>query len=310
MLQAYLPDALGRDDPAAGVVGRAPRPAAAPASRCAWSRARTCRWSGSRRRCTAGRWRPGAASRTPTPTTSGSSTTRCTPSGSRNVRVGVAGHNLFDVAYAWLLAGRARRPRRDRVRDAARHGRGPGRGGPARGRRAAALHAGGAPGAVRRRDRVPGPPARGGREPATTSCRRCSTWTPTRRCSRASRTASWPRSPALDDDGAAAAPGRRPVRRRRAAAARAASTTPPTPTRPSPPTGPGRGRSSAGCRDSPARRRRDRRPPGSPTPTALDDAARRRPPRPARPGARCSGAERAAVLHRVGDALEAAPRPS
>src|SRR5690606_34398239 len=23
-----------------------------------------------------------------------------------NVRVGVAGHNLFDVAYAWLLAGR------------------------------------------------------------------------------------------------------------------------------------------------------------------------------------------------------------
>src|SRR5437588_8290589 len=24
----------------------------------------------------------------------------------RNVRIGVAGHNLFDVAYSWLLAGR------------------------------------------------------------------------------------------------------------------------------------------------------------------------------------------------------------
>ena len=31
-----------------------------------------------------------------------------TPQRLANVRLGVAGHNLFDVAYTWVLAGRAR----------------------------------------------------------------------------------------------------------------------------------------------------------------------------------------------------------
>ena len=51
-----------------------------------------------------------------------------TPTGSA-LRIGVAGHNLFDIAYAWLLAEqRGVAPRRHRIRDAARHGPGSGRG--------------------------------------------------------------------------------------------------------------------------------------------------------------------------------------
>ncbi len=75
-----------------------------------------------------------------------------------------------------VAAGRsARRPRRHRVRDAARHGRGPGRGGPARGGWVVALHPGRTPGAVRRRHRLPDPPPRGGREPGQLHVRRVRT---------------------------------------------------------------------------------------------------------------------------------------
>ena len=48
-----------------------------------------------------------------------------------NVRVGVAGHNLFDIAFAWHLAGLRSVTGRGRVRDAARHGGGAGGGGAA-----------------------------------------------------------------------------------------------------------------------------------------------------------------------------------
>ena len=104
VLQAYLPDALVRHDPPAGLGRRRAAPTAAPRSRSAWSRAPTCPWNRSKPRCTTGRSPPGAPSRTRTPTTSASSTTRCTRSGSSNIRIGVAGHNLFDIAFAWLLA--------------------------------------------------------------------------------------------------------------------------------------------------------------------------------------------------------------
>ena len=43
------------------------------------------------------------------------------------VRIGVAGHNLFDVAFAWLLAQRRGVTRRGRLRDAAGHGHRAGR---------------------------------------------------------------------------------------------------------------------------------------------------------------------------------------
>jgi RHH-type proline utilization regulon transcriptional repressor/proline dehydrogenase/delta 1-pyrroline-5-carboxylate dehydrogenase len=83
----------------------------------------------------------------------------------KNIRIGVAGHNLFDIAFAWLLAkqrgmesgiefemllgmaqGQAEAVKKD-------VGLAP------------ALHPGGAPGRVRRRHRVPDPPPGRGREP-------------------------------------------------------------------------------------------------------------------------------------------------
>ena len=96
----------------------------------------------------------------------------------RNVRIGVAGHNLFDIAFAWLLAKqRGVRIRRaeHRIRDAARHGPGPGRSRQEGRRLAPALHPGGPPRRVRRRDRLPDPPARGGRQPGQLHVRRVRT---------------------------------------------------------------------------------------------------------------------------------------
>ena len=82
------------------------------------------------------------------------------PENTAAVRIGVAGHNLFDIAYAWLLAGETG------VRDDVEfemllgHGAGPGRGDRPRGRTRAPLRAGGASRRVRRRDQLPGAPAR------------------------------------------------------------------------------------------------------------------------------------------------------
>ena len=83
----------------------------------------------------------------------------------KNIRIGVAGHNLFDIAFAWLLAKQRGVEVRHRVRDAPRHGAGPGRSRQEGRRLAAALHARGAPGGVRRRHRLPDPPPRRGRQP-------------------------------------------------------------------------------------------------------------------------------------------------
>ena len=105
----------GRHRPAglpAGLAGgprRAHRPRGPPpvrpaarGSRSASSRARTSRWSRSRPSCTAGR-RPRSPPRPrSTRTTSGCWTARCDPSARRDVRIGVASHNLFHVALAHL----------------------------------------------------------------------------------------------------------------------------------------------------------------------------------------------------------------
>ena len=96
----------------------------------------------------------------------------------RNIRIGVAGHNLFDIAFAWLLAkqrGVEYRRAEHRVRDAARHGPGPGRSRQEGRRLAPALHPGGPPRRVRRRDRLPDPPPRRGRQPGQLHVRRLRT---------------------------------------------------------------------------------------------------------------------------------------
>ena len=95
------------------------------------------------------------------------------------------------------LAHRPRARRRDarRVRDAARHGHRPGRGRAPRRRQPAALHARREPERVRRRDRLPDPPARGEREPGELHVRRVRARATTAACSSASRTATCARSP-------------------------------------------------------------------------------------------------------------------
>ncbi len=68
----------------------------------------------------------------------------CKPENARFVRLGVASHNLFDLAYAMLLRTREGvGPRR--VRDARRHGKPSGPRGERRGRRTAAVCPGGQP---------------------------------------------------------------------------------------------------------------------------------------------------------------------
>ena len=92
-----------------------------------------------------------------------------------NVRIGVAGHNLFDIAFAWLLARQRGVQSGHRIRDAAGHGAGPGRSREEGRRLAAALHPRGAPGRVRRRHRLPDPPPRRGRQPGQLHVRRVRT---------------------------------------------------------------------------------------------------------------------------------------
>ena len=111
MLQAYLPDSF---DVLRELVAWARRSAAAggAASRCASSKARTWRWNPSTPRRMVGSARRMPARPRPTPTTNECSTGRSTPERLSAVRIGVASHNLFDVAWARLLAEAAGRHRR------------------------------------------------------------------------------------------------------------------------------------------------------------------------------------------------------
>ena len=256
VLQAYLPDALGamirlQEWAAARRAARRCR-----RSRSAWSRAPTCRWSRSRRRCTAGRWPPGAASRRPTPTTSGSSTGRCTPE-----RIRQRPH-------------RRRRPQpvRRRVRVAA--GRAARRTATGSSSRCCSAWPSGQAEVVRREvgglllytpvvhpgefDVAIAYLVRRLEEGASSDNfmsavfelddRRAS-------CSRARRTASWPSLAALDDEVPAPHRVQRPLHPTAGRAPSAFRERRRTPTRPSPPTGPGAARSWAACADIDARRR-------------------------------------------------------
>ena len=106
VLQAYLPDALGALQ---GLTTWATHVArgVARASRCASSRAPTSPWSTWMRRCTAGRSRPIAQGRD-RHQLQARARLGVHPEHTDAVRIGVAGHNLFDVAYAWLLAKQRR----------------------------------------------------------------------------------------------------------------------------------------------------------------------------------------------------------
>ena len=81
------------------------------------------------------------------------------------VRLGVASHNLYDVALAHLLAAAPRRQRRPGRRDAPGHGPRAGPGGARQRRHGHPLHARGGAGGLRRRRLLPHPPA-GGERPA------------------------------------------------------------------------------------------------------------------------------------------------
>ncbi len=86
----------------------------------------------------------------------------CRPEHAEAVHLGVASHNLFDIAYGLVLREAARGRALGRVRDARGHGQPPGPRGAGAGRRLAALRAGRARGGLPQRHRLPGPPA--GRE--------------------------------------------------------------------------------------------------------------------------------------------------
>ena len=106
MLQAYLPDSVAALDRLIEFAGAA--------SRRGWRRHQgpTCQGrqpvdgAASTPSSTVGRRRPTAARRRSTRTTCGSSIGRSAPSSRGVLRVGVASHNLYDVALAHLLAER------------------------------------------------------------------------------------------------------------------------------------------------------------------------------------------------------------
>ena len=235
---------------------------------------------------------------------------------SRNVRIGVAGHNLFDIALAWLLAKARGVDGRDRVRDA------PGHGAPGRPRPSAATSARccstppWCTRGVRRRHRLPDPPPRGGREPGQLHVRRVRAGRRTRRCSSARSSASSPRWPSSTTEvpgpnrrqdrtafDAEAAEARVAAWPRRAGFANTPDTDPVLPAN-----RPGAGRSLGRMRGLRPRRRRPSASTPSPPPGELDARDVHRRGR----GRRLAGAgertERAEILHRAGVALEAAPR--
>ena len=186
--------------------------------------------------CAAGRRRRTRPSSRPTPTTSACSHEGMQPENLAAVDVGIASHNLFDLAYGLVLAARARRARPGAVRDARRHGQPPAPG---------AVRADAQPAALRA-----GLPARrtSSTRSATSSAgstrtpgRRTSCATPSRSRSAARSGSSWSRASSTRSTpspthGRRAAPRRRTATSRRAAppAARprlaAPRATSPTPT--------------------------------------------------------------------------------
>ena len=221
----------------------------------------------------------------------------------RNVRIGVAGHNLFDIAFAWLLA------KQRGVAD---------RGiefemllGMAQGQAEAVKKdvgslllytPGGAPGRVRRRDRLPDPPPRRGRQPGQLHVRRVRAQR--ERSAVRAREAALPRlAGQARRRGPAAEPPAEPQPSRPRRCRTTRSRTPRTPTRRCPPTATGAAPSWAASRPPrwatpPSRppRSTTRRPSNAVIETAVEKG---------KAWGALSGAERAEILHRAGDVLEA-----
>ena len=84
----------------------------------------------------------------------------CRPEHAEAVHLGVATHNLFDVAYGFVLREHHGVAALGRVRDARGHGQPPGPRRARARRRPAALRAGGPRGGLPQRHRLPRPPAR------------------------------------------------------------------------------------------------------------------------------------------------------
>ncbi len=173
VLQAYLPDALGAMHAPAG---RGPPPGVARGG--APIKVRVVKGANlPMERVEAelhgwplATWHVQAAS--PTPTTSASSTTRCTPSASATCASASPGTTSSTSRYAWLLAQDARRDRRGSSSRCCSAW-------PRRRPRSVRREVGSLllytpvvhPRRVRRRDRLPDPPPRGGRVSRRTSCR-------------------------------------------------------------------------------------------------------------------------------------------
>ena len=162
VVQAYLPDAHDVLEHL-GEWARRPRRGRRRADQGAHRQGRQPGDGAGRRR--AARLGAGAVRRPrprPTPATSGCSTRRCDRRGRARVRVGVASHNLFDVAWALVLrdraAARPARPARDRDARGDGPGAGPRRAG--RRRRAAAVLPDRARRRARRQPRLPRPALR------------------------------------------------------------------------------------------------------------------------------------------------------
>ena len=173
----------------------------------------------------------GDASRSPTPTTSASSTTRCTPSGSPTCGSASPGTTSSTSRTPGCSPGAAASATASSSRCCSAWPRARPRPSRRDGRRAPALHPGRAPAGVRRRDRLPGTPPRGGREPGQLHV---GGLRPARRRAlfERERDRFLASLEALDDAVPAAEPRAGPARQPVAARPRRrASPTPPTPTR-------------------------------------------------------------------------------
>ena len=220
----------------------------------------------------------------------------------RRLRVGVASHNLFDVAWALHRARRAASSRPARDRDARGHGAGAGARRARRRRRGAALHARRRRRRLRGRDRLPVAPPRRERRPTRTSCARSSRSRPARRRGERERRR-------FETAVAAAHDGVDAPRRARRTGGRSSAASIPTRRSPTSPTPTSRCRPTASGstitsrRRARRRRRRSSRRPRRST-RVVARAARRGAARgPQRPTERPT-----AVLHRVAEVMARRPR--
>ena len=156
-LSARLPPRAAR---AHGLGASRAARAAARRSSCASSRAPTSPWSASRPQLHGWPQAPYATKAEVDANYKRMLEYGCRPEHARAVHLGIASHNLFDVAYGLVLREDERRRAVGRVRDARGHGQSPGAGGAGARRRPPALRAGRARRGLRQRHRLPRAPAR------------------------------------------------------------------------------------------------------------------------------------------------------